>query len=148
AAHNHEATLGRRVAAIHPHPIKRQINRWDALKVARLERALARHADIITADAPEDCHLFHAEHPETPVEWLPPVFLGRPVVARWIGPRVPRRAVMLGSFDWLPKRANLVGFLRAADPLFAAAGVELHVVGAADRAFLDKLRKGVRATTF
>jgi hypothetical protein len=147
-AHNHETSLARRLAAIHPHALKRQISRIDAVKVALLERALARRVDVITADSPDDCVLFRAACPHTRVEWLPPVFLGSPVRARWIGPQVPRRAVMLGTFDWLPKRFNLIEFLRAADPLFAAAGIELQVVGAADRSFLDQLRPTVRATTF
>ena len=147
-AHNHETSLAWHLAAVHPHALKRQINRLDAVKVALLERALARRVDVITADSPDDCDLFQAACPDTRVEWLPPVFLGSPVIARWIGPDVPRRAVMLGTFDWLPKRVNLIEFLRAADPVFAAAGVELQVVGAAEPSFLDRLRANARATTF
>jgi hypothetical protein len=147
-AHNHETSLAQRIAEIHPHPLKRQVNRVDALKVQRLERLLSRHADLITANSPEDCALFRAEYPGKRVECLHPVFLGTPVAERWIGPRVPRRAVILGSYDWLPKRVNLVEFLRVADPLFAAAGVELLVVGGADRDFLDGLRRTTRATRF
>ena len=147
-AHNHETSLAWRLAAIHPHPLKRQINRLDALKVERLERSLSREADFITANAPEDCDQFRREYPGKRIEWLPPVFLDAPVAARWIGPHVPRRAVILGSFDWLPKRLNLVEFVRAADPLFTAAGVELQVVGAGKQSFLDGLRGIVRGTTF
>lgn len=147
-AHNHEGSVARRVAAIHPHPLKRQINRVDALKVDWLERSLAADADVITANSPEDCALFRRDYPDKPVRCLRPVFLGAHVMARRIGPGVPRRAVMLGTYDWLPKRRNLVEFLRVADPLFAAAGVELQVVGGAKPAFLEQLRRTVRATTF
>jgi polysaccharide biosynthesis protein PslH len=147
-AHNHETSLAQRVVEIHPHPLKRQVNRVDAVKVRWLERLLASHADVITANSPEDCALFRAEYPHARVDCLPPVFLGTPVAARRIGPHVPRRAVILGSYDWLPKRVNLIEFLHVADPLFAAAGVELQVVGAAEQGFLDALRQTTRATTF
>ena len=147
-AHNHETSLARRLAAIHPHPLKRQINWIDALKVARLERHVSQHADLITADSPDDCDLFRDQYPDKRIGWLPPLFLGEPIADRRIDDRVPRRVVMLGSFDWLPKRRNLAEFLSAADPLFAARGIELQIVGAADPAFLDGLRSQVRATTF
>lgn len=147
-AHNHETSLAQRLAEVHPHPIKRQISRLEALKVARLERWVGRAADLITANAPEDCDLFRQEYAGVPVEWLPPAFVGPRVAARAIGPAVPRRAVMLGTFDWLPKRLNLMEFVGVADPLFAAAGIELQVVGAAKPAFMDELRRTVRATTF
>jgi glycosyltransferase involved in cell wall biosynthesis len=147
-AHNHETTLARRVAAIHPHPLKRQINRADALKVARLERHLAAAADLIMANSPEDCELFRQDYPDKPVEWVRPAFVGDRVAVRRIGPDVPRRAVMVGSFDWLPKRVNLVEFVSVADPLFAAAGVELQIVGAGSPSLLESLRRQTRATTF
>ncbi|MBV8537073.1 MAG: glycosyltransferase family 4 protein [Alphaproteobacteria bacterium] len=147
-AHNHETSLARRIVEIHPHPLKRQVNRVDAVKVQRLERLVSRHADLITANSPEDCALFAAEYPGKRVECLHPVFLGTPVAMRRIDRRVPRRAVIVGSYDWLPKRVNLIEFLRVADPLFAAAGVELLVVGGADRAFLDGLSRTTRATRF
>jgi hypothetical protein len=147
-AHNHETSLARRIVDIHPHPLKRQVNRVDAVKVARLERLVSRHADLITANSPEDCALFSAEHPGKRVECLHPVFLGTPVAARHIDRRVPRRAVMVGSYDWLPKRVNLIEFLRVADPLFASAGIELLVVGGADRRFLEGLSRTMRATRF
>jgi glycosyltransferase involved in cell wall biosynthesis len=147
-AHNHETSLARRIAAVHPHPLKRQINRADALKIAILERALARAADVILTNSPDDCALFRRDYPDKPVEVIHPVFVGERVAARQIGPDVPRRAVMVGSFEWLPKRVNLAEFVEAADPLFAAAGVELQIVGAGEPHFLDALRRASRATTF
>lgn len=147
-AHDHETGVARRIAAVHPHPIKRQLARFDAVKVARLERAMTHHMDLITTDSPDDCAMFRKICPTKAVEWLPPVFLGSHVAARHIGPAVPRRAVIVGSFDWLPKRVNLVEFLRVADPLFAACRVELEIVGAAERGFVDALRSTMRATTF
>ncbi len=147
-AHNHETSLARRIVEIHPHPLKRQVNRVDAVKVRRLEWLVSRHADLITANSPEDCALFSADFPGKPVECLHPVFLGTPLAARHIDRHVPRRAVIIGSYDWLPKRVNLIEFLRVADPLFAAAGVELLVVGGADPRFLESLSRTTRATRF
>jgi glycosyltransferase involved in cell wall biosynthesis len=147
-AHNHEESLAPRVAAVHPHWLKRQIRRLDALKVTRLERSLARQCNVITANTPDDRTLFQAQWPHKRVELLLPSYFGRRIEHRRITSDIPRRAVMVGSLDWLPKRVNLEEFLAVADPLFAQAGVELQVVGNADEALLARLRRNGRATTF
>jgi glycosyltransferase involved in cell wall biosynthesis len=120
----------------------------DALKVTRLERSLAHHCDVITANAPEDCVLFRMQWPDKRVELLPPSYIGQRVEHRCITRDLPRRAVMVGSLDWLPKRINLEEFLAVADPLFSDAGVELQVVGNAEEALLARLRRQCRATSF
>jgi glycosyltransferase involved in cell wall biosynthesis len=56
--------------------------------------------------------------------------------------------VIVGSFDWIAKRMNLLEFIAVADPIFAAGHAELEVVGSAEAGFLDQLRKQVRATRF
>jgi glycosyltransferase involved in cell wall biosynthesis len=61
---------------------------------------------------------------------------------------MPRRAIIVGSFDWVAKRQALVALLEAADLLFAHAGIELYVVGQADESFLNRLRRSTRATIF
>jgi glycosyltransferase involved in cell wall biosynthesis len=147
-AQNHEASLAPRVAATHPHWLKRQIYRVDALKVAWLERSLAVKCDLISANAPEDCDLFRAQWPYTRIELLLPAYIGHKVESRRITADMPRRVVLVGSLDWLPKRANIEEFLAVADPLFAQAGVELQVVGSADERFLTRLRRKTRATQF
>lgn len=147
-SHNHEENVARRIARDEPHFLKRKIRQLDAMKVARLERALVRHADLITSNSPEDCEQFCKDWQSKPIRFLPPGYRLPHLAAREITHDVPRRAIIVGTFDWLPKRLSLENFLRVADPLFARAGVELHVVGNAEAAYLDRMRRGVVATTF
>ena len=57
-------------------------------------------------------------------------------------------ALILGSFDWSAKRRDLEAFLDTADALFAAAGIELQIVGSGDEAFLRRLRARTVAARF
>ncbi len=147
-SHNHEERVARNVAKMERKPPKRLIKRFDAFKVARLERALVENADLITAIAPEDRRQFLGAWPRKRVEFLPPGYAGRRVPARRITKDVPRRAIIVGSFDWIAKRVSLEEFLGVADRLFARAGVELCVVGSAEECYLSRLRRNVVATTF
>jgi glycosyltransferase involved in cell wall biosynthesis len=79
---------------------------------------------------------------------LTPGYHGRRVTSRRITPRLPRRAVIVGSFDWVAKRMNLEEFVGVADPMFAAADVELLAVGSAEASFLDRLRRAAQASIF
>ncbi|HLI10820.1 MAG TPA: glycosyltransferase [Alphaproteobacteria bacterium] len=147
-AHNHEESVAAKLVATEASWPKRQIKRLDAAKVAWLERALIRHADLLASNAPEDCARFAACWPGKRVEFLAPGYSGPRVPARCIDTTLPRRAIIVGSFDWQLKRANLEEFLGAADPLFAAAGIELLVVGNAEESFLARLRRTTTATRF
>src|SRR5260221_4865323 len=75
-------------------------------------------------------------------------YRGRRLPERRIGADLPRRAVIVGSFDWIAKRMNLEEFVDVADPLFAEKGVELQAIGSADETFLDRLRGKTVATDF
>jgi glycosyltransferase involved in cell wall biosynthesis len=77
---------------------------------------------------------------------LLPGYEGRQLPSRRITADLPRRAVVVGSFDWMAKRMNLREFLDVADPMFAAAGVELQVIGDGDRPFLEQLRRELKTT--
>jgi glycosyltransferase involved in cell wall biosynthesis len=77
---------------------------------------------------------------------LPPGYQGRRLKQRRITGEVPRRAIVVGSFEWVAKQMNLQEFLRPADPIFASAGAELEVVGAGDPAFFESLRGSLKAT--
>ncbi|HJQ56195.1 MAG TPA: glycosyltransferase family 4 protein, partial [Vineibacter sp.] len=91
--------------------------------------------------------LYRQRRPDKPMDVLTPGYRGRRVAARRITADLPRRAVIVGSFDWIAKRMNLEEFLRVADPMFAARGAELFVIGSADESFLAGLRRRVAATT-
>lgn len=146
-SHNHESSMRRRIAArAEGSLLRRAMLRQDAIKVARLERRLVGAADLVTAITPEDAALFEQEAGSKPIMVLSPGYQGRRVLERRITGAVPRRAIVVGSFEWVAKQMNLEEFLAAADPLFAAAGAEIEVVGAGDPGFFDRLRGGLKAT--
>jgi glycosyltransferase involved in cell wall biosynthesis len=147
-SHNHEESVRAQIAQNQAPSLKRCVMRFESLKTTRLERAVVDAVDLVTAITPEDGALYRACRPDKRIEVLTPGYCGRNVAGRRITAELPRRAVIVGSFDWIAKRMNLEEFVQAADPLFAAAGAELRVVGSGEPAFLDRLRKTVSATEF
>jgi glycosyltransferase involved in cell wall biosynthesis len=148
-AHNHEESTRSRVASEYRgNPFVKIALRLDSLKVRRLERRMVDRADLVTAITPDDAERFVARRPGERVIVLPPGYAGQRIPHRVITADHPRRAILVGSFDWLAKRMNLERFLAVADPLFAASGTELHVVGNGDANFIERLRRRVKATRF
>ncbi|MFZ5779753.1 MAG: glycosyltransferase [Pseudomonadota bacterium] len=147
-SHNHEESVRSRIAERQPLFLKRQATRLDAFKVSRLERALVDSVDLVTAITDEDLSLYRQRRGGKPMDVLTPGYCGRRVERRRISAQTPRRAVIVGSFDWIAKRMNLAEFVEVADPVFAEAGIELMAIGSADEAFLARLRRGARATRF
>jgi hypothetical protein len=139
-AHNCEATAARRIADA-SHGLRRLVKLLDWAKTATLERRLLAEADFVTADAPEDCEALAPATKAGKVTFLPPGYDGPRVAHRAITADTPRRAVIIGSFDWLPKRESLERFLDAGVARFAAAGVELQIVGYAEPGYLAGLRR-------
>jgi hypothetical protein len=144
---NHEASVRREVAG-RAQGARGPALALDAWKVARLERRLVAAADVVTAITAEDATRFEAEaRPGAEVVTVAPGYDGHTVDRpRPLSP-TPKRAVVLGSFEWHVKEANLRAFLTAADPLFAAAGAELRVVGPVSESFVAEMRS-LQATTF
>ncbi|WP_178133522.1 glycosyltransferase [Vineibacter terrae] len=147
-SHNHEESLRAQIAERQGRFLRRQAVRLDALKVSRLERDLVAAVDLVTAITPEDRSLYRERQPAKPIEVLTPGYEGRCVARRQITADLPRRAIIVGSFDWIAKRMNLEDFVSVADPLFAAHGAELQVIGSAEESFLNGLRKRAVATSF
>lgn len=147
-SHNHEETLRKSLVASQTGLLKRQVHRVDAAKVARLERELVASADLVTAITPEDGDRYRAQWPGKRIDILTPGYSGQSVACRHITPDLPRCAVIVGSFDWIAKRLNLEEFVRVADPIFAARGIELRVIGSGDKAYFDELSKSLSATHF
>ena len=138
-AHNHEITAARRIADA-SRGAHRLLKGWDALRMARFERKLVAASDLVTSNTPEDCRTFADEAGEKPVILLPPGYGGPRVRERTIDAAMPRRAVVIGSFDWPPKRISLERFLTQAAPIFEAAGIELQIVGETQPEYLIDLR--------
>lgn len=146
-SHNHETTVARHLAQA-TRGLRRVARIVDYAKVAWFERRLARSVDLVTANTLEDCATFSAMIDDRPVPFLPPGYRGLRVDLRRIGRHVPRRAVVVGSFDWPPKRLSIEAFLEVASDPFAAAGIELQVVGSSEPAFLARLRQRFPAIEF
>ena len=110
-AHNHEITVARRIADA-ARGARRLHKGWDALRMARLERRLIAASDLVTSNTPDDCRTFsrgggaHAGNPAAAG-----LRRRRASPQRTIDASMPRRAVMIGSFDWPPKRISLERFL-------------------------------------
>lgn len=119
--------------------------RW---KAARLEHRLVDAADLVTAITEDDAQQYLARRPDRRVEVLTPGYAGGHGAGRRITDATPRRAVIVGSFDWIAKRMNLEQFVAVADPLFAAHGAELQVIGSAEESFLNRMRRNASATQF
>ncbi|MBV9331598.1 MAG: glycosyltransferase family 4 protein, partial [Alphaproteobacteria bacterium] len=147
-AHNHELTVARHLAFEEHRPFHRVAREIDALKVARLEGALVRQCDVSTSNTPEDLAKFRACYPGRRIELLRPGYSGPKRQSRAIDGSVPRRAIIVGSFDWPPKRSSLEDFLEAAASPFARKQIELHVVGSAEQAYLARLRERFPSVTF
>jgi len=147
-SHNHEESLRQQVADSQREFFRRQAVRLDAAKVSRLERDLVDQVDFVTAITPEDLELYQHRRGNKPMGVLTPGYRGRKLGERRLGAELPRRAAIVGSFDWIAKRMNLEEFVEVADPLFAAAGAELMAVGMAEEKFLERLRHRTRASAF
>ncbi len=147
-SHNHEESLRAEIAENQRPFLRRQAVRLDAAKVSRLERQLVDAADFVTAITPEDLNLYRRRRHDKPMSVVTPGYRGRRVIERRITRDLPRRAIIVGSFDWIAKRMNLEEFVDIADPLFAAHGAELLAVGSAQEPFLEHLRRKTKATHF
>jgi glycosyltransferase involved in cell wall biosynthesis len=146
-AHNHEVTAARRIADA-ARGLRRIVKEIDRAKVGRLERRLVTMADLVTADSPDDCRLFSADMHGRPVEFLPPGYDGPRVERRAIDAGVPRRAILVGSLDWPPKRHAVESFLAVGAAKLARAGIELQIVGEADRGYLSDMRRRFPSVDF
>ena len=113
--------------------------RFDAWKYGRMEARLCREADFITAITPADGDYYRSSLPSKEVVDLLPGYCGDRAAAGTIDASVPRRVVMVGSFEWVAKKHNLRGFLAEAGPLFDGAGIEVQIVGKTDTAFVDEI---------
>lgn len=132
--HNHEASLRRMVAQGHGGIFGLAL-RYDALKAARMERALVDAADIVTVNTDEDRQLFEGQVPDKRYLTLTPAYDGEPNLGPDIGSHTPRRVVMMGSLEWVAKRESLRRFVAAADGAFRQSGIELSIIGKADATF-------------
>jgi hypothetical protein len=148
-SHNHEEMLwhvmGREARGS---ALKRIALRRNATKVAALERRIVGSVDLLTTITDEDRNTLGASVPRDRSISLTPGYAGPVVGARRISAATPRRVLIMGSFGWVVKQANLTQFLEIADPIFAKRGIELDVVGGIPSALLATLSGRCRAAHF
>lgn len=146
-AHNCEAVAARRVADA-ARGLRRLTRRFDAAKMAIFERRLLRASDFVGADSPDDCEILAPFTTAGTVTFVPPGYDGPRVLHRDITESVPRRAIVVGSFDWLAKRESLELFLDVAASRLAAAQIELQIVGSVEPHYLAGLRRRFPSVDF
>ncbi len=138
-SHNYESNLRFEVAASVKNPIMRRILRIDANKAAKLEKKLLAACDLLVVITDQDKRCFERDAPEKPIITLTPAYDGEIAPTRPIDSTLPRRVIILGSFDWIAKQSNLRRFLKAAENAFPAAGIDILVVGRGPESFIEEL---------
>jgi glycosyltransferase involved in cell wall biosynthesis len=117
-------------------------------KVRGLERRLLREVDLVSAITVEDEQALRAHRSDGNTLTLTPGYDGSVAPERVIDASVPRRAVIVGSFQWVVKRENLARFVEHADARFAANGIELVVAGDVPDDLKETLLANSSATRF
>jgi hypothetical protein len=129
-------------------PVKRLALLQNHLKTRWFERWIARQSDLITTITEADAALFAANAPGVPVLPLVPGYDGARAAQRGDWTETSRAVVLFGSYRWSAKQANLRIFLDQADPVLAAAGVEIRVVGDMPDDFRRSLAGRYKAARF
>jgi len=148
-AHNWEEQITRDIAReFRGSFAKRVFLKLNAARTRRLERRMVTRAHLVAALTDSDRGNLLAAAPGKAAILIPPGFVGESRAQRVIDAATPRRAVMLGSVQWIAKQMNLAAFLRVADPAFAQAGITLDIVGDVAEEFQREWTPKVKATRF
>ncbi len=149
-SHNHEARLWTDMARdARSSVLRRMALRHNARRIGTLEGALLEDADLVTTITDEDRVTFSGGRPGTkPMLTLTPGYTGWVAPERRITAATPRHVLLMGSFNWVVKRENLLRFVEAAEPAFQKAGITLDVVGDVPSALLEPLKARCKATRF
>lgn len=141
-SHNHEASLRQLSSRQSTASLPIRLAQWvDGKRVAALERALLDNVDLVTVNTGADLALFQAEAPHLRYETLVPGYDGPRLDQRQLTAQTPRRVVVVGSFDWIVKQQNLLGFLEAAAAPFARHGIGIDIVGSGPEPILEAWRQ-------
>jgi polysaccharide biosynthesis protein PslH len=138
-SHNYEPVVRRQVAGSVKNPLMRLIIKLDAEKGVRHDQQLVQAADLVVVNTDEDKLAYLKDAPGRTFVTLTPAYDGEIQPTRPIDESRPRRAVIMGSLDWIAKQMTLRRFLKHAEGPFKSAGIELLVVGRAPQAFIEEL---------
>jgi len=140
-AHDFETEVTAHIARnFNGNAARKLLLRQNALKTRRIERQLAQRCDLLVTLTKHDGTAFSAINPTLQRVVLPPGYCGSRQSTRTITKSVPRRATIVGSFNWTAKQMNLQRFLEIADPTFTKSAIELHVIGFVPKNLLSRLR--------
>jgi glycosyltransferase involved in cell wall biosynthesis len=140
-AHNFEAAVNDQIArTFSGDPLRKWLLQANARKTRQAEQHLARSSDLLVTLTEEDRAAFEAVNPALACIVLPPGYAGAKQSVRILTGRVPRRAIIVGSFRWIAKQINLERLLEAASTIFVKHHIELHIVGFVPDALLSRLR--------
>lgn len=147
-AHNFETEVSSAIVRDYKgDPLRRGLLYVNSRKTAALEKAIATECDLVVGLTDEDARSFEALAPGLRTLVCPPGYDGERAPP-WSVATAGRRICMIGSLRWIAKQMNLEAFLKVADPLFAAAGVQLDIIGDAPPEFSAKLAPRLKATRF
>lgn len=107
----------------------------DAFRVAYTHRRVARAADVVTSISTSDRDRHAVLYRPRCSQLLRPVYRNPLVERRKLDERVPRRICVVGTFDWPPKRLNLLAFLREGYAAFERRGIEIRLIGQMEPSF-------------
>lgn len=148
-SHNHEEVLWHSMARQAEAGLPKRLALWqNYYKVRGLERRLLREVDLVSAITIEDEQALRVHRNDDNTLTLTPGYDGAVAPERVIDASVPRRAVIVGSFQWVVKRENLARFVDHADARFAEHGIELVVAGDVPDDLKQTLIASSRATRF
>lgn len=141
-SHNHEASLRRLAFRQSTASLPVRLAQWiDGARIGALERALVGGVDLVTANTAYDMQAFRSEAPNQRYSILVPGYDGPQVEDRRLTSETPRRMVVVGSFDWIVKQQNLLGFLEAAAAPLARHGIGIDIVGSGPAEVLEAWRR-------
>lgn len=150
-SHNVDADIRPAIAAQARNPVKRLLLRRDAGKYRRMELDLLKRVRGLTTITPDDRARYKTLAPELPATVVTPGF--RAVSQAASLPMEHRRpvAVLLGSFEWNAKIANLEEILDAFERYRAdvgQVGFTLRIAGRSRSGLFDKLSRQHQGVDF
>ncbi|MBR1279657.1 glycosyltransferase family 4 protein [Bradyrhizobium sp. AUGA SZCCT0283] len=121
-------------------PLRKLLLKENARKTRLAEECLARSSNLLVTLTDEDRAAFNGLNRSLPCIVIWPGYAGTKQRARTLNEKVPRRAIIVGSFSWIAKQMNLERLLEAASSILTQHQIELHVVGVVPEPLLSRLR--------
>ncbi len=146
-SHDHETTVYAALYREFTGSMLKRIALWQNYAKTRVaEGRIARQVDLLTAITDEEARHFSKDALCAQTIVLRPGYAGADAPRAAITRETPRQVLLIGSFQWMPKQENLRLFIQAAEPLFRARGIELHVVGRMPRKLAAEIGRASAVT--